>query len=67
MKFEVFKIKNTKTTNHKTKSSEWYFRVVAANGKVLAHSEAYTRKRYAVEAVAIIKAGAPVAKTVVAA
>lgn len=54
MKFEI----------HKTDNDEFYFRIVAGNGKILAHSETYTRKRNAVEAVAIIKAGAIAAKTV---
>jgi len=54
MKFEVLK----------AAKNEWYFRIVAGNGKVLAHSETYTRKRNAVDAVAIIKAGAMWARVV---
>ena len=54
MKFEIFK----------AATNEWHFNIVAGNGKVLAQGGPYTRKRNAVDAVAIIKAGASFAKTV---
>lgn len=44
--------------------NDWRFCIVAGNGKILAQSDSYTRKRNAVEAVALIKAGAPFARTV---
>ena len=47
MKFEIIKARN-----------QWYFRVLAGNGKVLCHSETYTRKRNALKAVGLIRAGA---------
>jgi uncharacterized protein YegP (UPF0339 family) len=54
MKFNVVKLGK----------DQWEFQIVAGNGKILARSEeTYTRKRSAVEGVAIIKAGAPFAKT----
>lgn len=37
---------------------QWYFRIVAKNGKTLAHSETYTRKRSALEAADLIAGGA---------
>ena len=58
MKYKV--IKNSR--------GRWYFQILASNGKVLARSEnTYTRKRNAVEAIGIIKAGAGFAKVVEAA
>ncbi|WP_435008017.1 YegP family protein [Tundrisphaera lichenicola] len=39
MKFEI----------EKTANGEWYFRIVAKNGKTLCHSESYKRKRNARE------------------
>ena len=37
--------------------NQWYFRVVGKNGKTLAHSESYTRKRNAREAAELIAGG----------
>ena len=48
MRFEIIK----------AGGGEWYFRVLAGNGKVLCHSETYTRKRNALKAVGLIRAGA---------
>lgn len=36
---------------------QWYFRIVGKNGKTLAHSETYTRKRSAREAAELIAGG----------
>ena len=33
----------------KNKRSKWYWRLVAANGKVLAHSETYSSKQMALK------------------
>lgn len=40
-----------------TATNEWYFRIVGKNGKTLAHSEPYTRKRNAREAAELITNG----------
>ena len=37
--------------------NQWYFRIVAENGKTLAHSESYTRKRNALLAANKIAGG----------
>lgn len=54
MKFKVIK----------TGKDQWEVQIVGGNGKVLMCGGPYTRKRNAVEAVGIIKAGAAWAKTV---
>jgi uncharacterized protein YegP (UPF0339 family) len=41
---------------HKS-GKHWYFRIVARNGKILAHSEQYTRKRNARETAELISDG----------
>lgn len=41
----------------KDADGEWFFRIVAKNGKILAHSESYTRKRNARGAAKLIAAG----------
>ncbi len=56
MKFEI----------HKADDSQFYFRIVARNGKILAHSETYTRKRDAVRAVARIQNESHFAPVVIA-
>ncbi len=53
MKTEYFK---------STASGQWYFRIVARNGKTIAQSEGYKRKGGALAALASIKAGMPTAK-----
>lgn len=47
MKLMKFEIKKNK--------GQWYFRIVARNGKILAHSEKYKRKCDAARAVGIIQ------------
>ena len=45
-KFEVFE---------SVDSGIWYFRLVAANGKIIAQSEGYSRPRNALKGIAAIK------------
>lgn len=53
MKFEIVQ-----------KGKKWYFRIVAANNKVLAYSEFYTQRRSVVNAIASIQKGAGAAPVV---
>ena len=46
-KFEVFE--------SEAATPEWYFRLRAANGKIIAQSEGYTRKRNALKGIRAIK------------
>lgn len=39
----------------KNKNGKWFWRLVASNGKVLAHSESYSSKRKANQTVAAVK------------
>ena len=41
---------------HESADGQWYVRLVASNGKVLMHSETYTRRRDAKRAAAKIAA-----------
>ncbi len=47
-----------------TKTAEWFFRFRARNGKIVAQSEGYGRKRSAVNAARSIKRSAASAKEV---
>lgn len=53
MKFEIIQ-----------KGKKWYYRILAGNGKVLAHSEFYTRRRSVMDAIALIQNGAGAAPVV---
>jgi uncharacterized protein len=55
MKFQIFKSK---------KNKQWYFRLVARNGKIVAQSEGYKGKHGAKNGVASIQKGAANAKIV---
>ena len=37
---------------------QWYWRIVASNGQILAHSETYTSAQSCRDAIAVVKAGA---------
>jgi len=43
---------------HKSKDKQYYFRIVAGNGQILAHSETYVQKESAKHAVQLIVDGA---------
>lgn len=49
---------------HGALDENWYFRLKAPNGKIVAQSEGYTRKRNALKGIAAVKAYAK-AKVVV--
>lgn len=40
---------------YKDKKKEWRFRIVASNGRILAHSEGYTRRGNCIKAIHTIK------------
>lgn len=54
MKFEI----------HDTANGQFYWRVVASNGEVLAHSETYVHKADAESAIRRVQIGAATAKVV---
>jgi uncharacterized protein YegP (UPF0339 family) len=43
---------------HKSTNNQYFFRIVAANGQTLCHSETYTTKQNAIAAANLIKANA---------
>lgn len=53
-KFEIFKGSDGK----------YYFRLKAANGEIIAHSQGYATKQGANDGVAAVKKNAPIATTV---
>jgi len=53
-KFEIFKGTN----------GNYYFRLKAVNGEIIAHSEGYSTKQGAQDGVASVKKNAPIATTV---
>ena len=53
-KFEIFKATN----------GQFYFRLKAGNGEVIAFSEGYVTKQGALNGIASVKANAPIATTV---
>jgi uncharacterized protein YegP (UPF0339 family) len=53
-KFEIFKGNDGK----------YYFRLKAANGEIIAHSEGYSTKQGANDGIASVKKNAPIATTV---
>lgn len=53
-KFEIFKAAN----------GQFYFRLKAGNGEVIAFSEGYVTKQGALNGIASVKANAPIATTV---
>lgn len=53
-KFEIFKATN----------GQFYFRLKAGNGEIIAFSEGYVTKQGALNGIASVKANAPIATTV---
>lgn len=53
-KFEIFKGTN----------GNYYFRLKASNGEIIAHSEGYSTKQGAQDGIASVKKNAPIATTV---
>lgn len=54
MKFEI----------HPSANSQFYWRIVAGNGQVLAHSETYTTKQACLNAINVVKREASTARVV---
>ena len=52
------------TVHQSEKSGEFWFRIVAANGNILASSQQYAQKRSALDAIESIKKNAPGAEVV---
>lgn len=51
MRIEIFKTRRQLLVRKPTFKTRYYFRIVAANGEVIAQSEAYTQKHNAVDVV----------------
>ena len=49
-------------TVYQDKSGEWRWRLVAANGRIIAHGEAHTRERDAWRAVETVREAAALAR-----